>query len=51
MKILTKILAGFAVVGMILAGSIIFTANQVSNNVDINNLVVSVRMPTATAGL
>ena len=49
MNILTKILSGFGVVALILAGSIIFTANQVSENVEINDRVLHTRVPTAQA--
>lgn len=51
MNILTKILTGFGVVALILAGSIIFTASQVSENVTISDRVVNTRVPTAQAGL
>ncbi len=51
LNILNKILAGFAIVAVILVGSIIITANRVGKNADISSRVVNVRMPTATAGL
>ncbi len=51
MKILTKILAGFALATLILASSIIFTATQVADNVEISDRVVNTRVPTAQAGL
>ena len=40
MNIQTKILTGFGLAIFVLAGSIIFTANQVSENREINHQVI-----------
>ena len=51
MKILAKILLGFGLTLVILAGSIIYTASQVSENIAVNQRVTDIRMPTAMNGL
>ncbi len=50
-RIGTKIMAGFAAIGLILVLSIVLTLIQVSRTGDVTNRVIDLRVPTAQASL
>ncbi len=51
MKVQTKILFGFALVALVLAGSVIFTAYQVTEDIKVTDQVINNHVPSAQAEL